>query len=62
MWREGLEVPESLRDWLVRRETETLAHVHPKLNVSKDGFFNPQEITYVWVHDTIHLAVARGQG
>jgi hypothetical protein len=54
----GAKVPACLQDWLKRRQKETLAaHAHPKLNQNSKGFFGP-EITYVYVHDTIHLAMA----
>lgn len=52
-------VPETLQDWLNRREKETLAyHKHPNLNQKSSGFFT-DNVPYVYVHDTIHLAMAR---
>lgn len=58
----GVTVPPCLTDWLKRRERETLAyHQHPKLNQNSAGFFRPEEVPYVYVHDTIHLAMAAGE-
>ena len=57
----GVVVPEPLTAWLRRRQKETLAyHAHPKLNQDSKGFFGP-EVPYVYVHDTIHLAMAIDQ-
>jgi hypothetical protein len=51
-------IPEYLKDWFKLREKETYNYKHPKLNQSKDGFFNPNEgIDYIYDHDTIHEAV-----
>lgn len=45
--------------WLKDRERETYARQkHPRLNVAKDDFFRGDGVTYVYDHDTIHLAVA----
>lgn len=43
---------------LKRREKETYDYPHPNLNQGKDGFFDPNQLKYVWDHDSIHLAMA----
>lgn len=43
---------------LKKREKETYNYPHPNLNQGKDGFFDPNQLRYVWEHDTIHLAMA----
>lgn len=51
-------IPESLKDWLVKREKETYTYDHPNLNQSKSDFFDPnQGINYVYDHDSIHEAM-----
>lgn len=52
------EVPSCLEAWLQRREKETLKHKYPNLNQGRMGFFT-DNVPYVYVHDTIHLALAR---
>jgi hypothetical protein len=42
------------------REKETYTYKHPKLNVSKQDFFN-DDVPYVYDHDSIHRAVAIGE-
>jgi len=37
------------------REKITYDYGHPKLNVSKDAFFNGDGIQYIYDHDTIPL-------
>lgn len=49
-----IEWPDVLR----QREAETYTYAHPKLDVSKKQFFNPDQLTYTYDHDTIHLAMA----
>ena len=44
--------------WLPKREAETYTYKHPKLDVSKDAFFDGDGVPYVYDHDSIHLAVA----
>lgn len=46
-----------LKDWLARREKETLNYGHPTLNQSKMGFFDAS-VPYKYDHDSIHKAVA----
>ena len=44
------------------REKESYNYSHPKLNVSKQEFFNPDiGVQYVFDHDQIHKIVSRGQ-
>lgn len=44
------------------REAESYNYAHPKLNVSKTEFFNPDiGVQYVFDHDEIHKIVARGE-
>jgi len=50
-------VPEKLTDWYKEREKETYWYSHPKLNQSKDMFFNKTESYNIFDHDTVHLAV-----
>lgn len=47
------------KDWFLRRQKETLAR-HPRLNQSKDSFFDTPGIVYRYDHDSIHKAVALG--
>lgn len=56
-WTLEGELP--LQAWLKRRQKETLSYGHPKLDVGSGEFFNPQQVPYVYIHDTIHLAMAR---
>ena len=48
-------------DWVKQREKETYNYSHPKLNVSKDNFFKGDEVPYVYDHDTVHIAVKKGE-
>lgn len=55
----GARISDRYMDWFNKREKETYWYKHPKLNQDKQGFFNPNEgVTYVYDHDSIHLAVA----
>lgn len=47
----GCKVPEVLNEFYVKREKDTYNYSHPKLNVSKNEFF--QDV-YQWDHDSIH--------
>lgn len=47
-----------LTDWLPIREAATYVYNHPKLNVSKDAFFDGDGVDYIYDHDTIHLTQA----
>jgi hypothetical protein len=55
---QGIAIPECLTDWFKLREKETYNYSHPKLNQKKDNFFNPEEIIYIFDHDSIHEAVS----
>lgn len=57
MKRLGAQVPEEYSHFLKEREKETYAYAHPKLNQSKMGFFNGDQVKYVYDHDSIHEAV-----
>lgn len=39
------------------REQETYVYKHPKLNVSKDAFFDGDQVPYEYDHDSLHVAV-----
>lgn len=43
---------------LALREKETYNYPHPRLNQDKNSFFDPNQLTYVYDHDSIHLAMA----
>ena len=45
------------QDLLTMREQETYSRPRPKLNRSKDDFFDTEGITYAYDHDTLHQAV-----
>lgn len=58
MRKYGAQIPEFLKEWLVKREKETYNYPHPNLNQSKGSFFDPnQGINYVYDHDSIHEAM-----
>lgn len=61
MRRLGAQVRPEYQEFLKVREAETYWYKHPKLNVSKDAFFQDDGIQYVWDHDDIHKSVARGE-
>lgn len=55
----GVIVPDELRDFLKFREKETYWYAHPKLNASKDEFFDEKfGVKYTYDHDSIHRCVA----
>lgn len=55
----GAVFPEAYRDWFKKREQETYNYKHPNLNQKKEGFFDVNRgVTYVYDHDSIHLAMA----
>ena len=56
----GAIIRTEYKDFLKLREKETYTYSHPKLNVSKDEFFQNDGIQYVWNHDDIHKSVAIG--
>lgn len=51
-----------LEDLLAAREKETYTYAHPKLDVKKTTFFNPEQVPYTWDHDSIHRAMALRPG
>lgn len=58
--RRRYEVPECLKEWLVKREAETYDYAHPKLKQNKENFFDTKGVVYKYDHDSIHVAVATG--
>jgi hypothetical protein len=54
----GVTVVDNLKEFVKLREAETYTYAHPKLSTSKGEFFNPKQVTYVYDHDSIHLAMA----
>lgn len=58
MLEAGAIITQDLIDFYKLREKETYSYKHPKLNVSKGQFFNGDGVTYVYDHDTIHLAMS----
>lgn len=53
----GAKIPDEYMGFFKRREKETYAYNHPKLNVTKADFFKDDNIKYVYDHDDIHIAV-----
>lgn len=63
--KQGVTLGTELEEWLPVREAATYVYNHPKLNVSKDAFFDGDGVDYIYDHDTIHLTQALtpdGQG
>lgn len=52
----GIEKNPKLTEIMLQRQKETLSYNHPKLDVSKNTFFN--DTIYTLDHDSIHRAVA----
>lgn len=52
----GVVVPDELSEIVKIRQKESLNYGHPKLNVSKDTFFD--DTIYTYDHDSIHEAIA----
>lgn len=44
-------------EWFKQREAETYVYAHPKLDVSKQDFFD-DSVGYIYDHDSIHLTQA----
>ena len=61
MKRLGATIRPEYQEFFKLREKETYTYAHPKLNVSKDAFFQDDGILYIWDHDDIHKSVARGE-
>lgn len=55
---QGVELGTELEEWLPKREAATYTYAHPKLDVSKEAFFDGDGVQYVYDHDTIHLTQA----
>lgn len=54
----GASVPEQYAEWLKERQKATYTYSHPKLNVTKASFFNSDQVTYTYDHDSIHEVMA----
>lgn len=54
----GAKITPELETILKLREKETYTYSHPKLNVSKQEFFNGDDVPYTYDHDSIHEVVA----
>lgn len=52
----GYKADDSLTDFMKARQKESLNYGHPKLNVSKETFFD--DTIYKYDHDSIHRAIA----
>ena len=52
----GIKLDAKLEEIMLLRQKETLSYNHPKLDVSKNTFFN--DTIYTLDHDSIHRAVA----
>jgi hypothetical protein len=59
MRREGAVLRPEHLDFYKQRMADTYVYAHPKLNVSKDGFFDAVAtgVVYTYDHDSIHEAV-----
>lgn len=57
----GATIPDDLQSVLELREKETYKYNHPVLNVTKNQFFDGDDIDYQYDHDTIHEAIAIGE-
>ncbi len=59
MEKEGAAIPTEYLEWYKKREQETYNYSHPNLNQNKNNFFDlNQGVTYIYDHDTIHIAMA----
>jgi hypothetical protein len=56
--KQGVTLGTELEEWLPKREAETYTYKHPKLDVSKDAFFDGDGVPYIYDHDSIHLTQA----
>lgn len=56
--RAGAKITPELEHILKLREKETYTYSHPKLNVTKQEFFNGDDVPYIYDHDSIHEVVA----
>lgn len=53
----GAKIRDEYKDFFKTREKETYNYLHPKLNQSKNDFFNDDKIKYVYDHDSIHESI-----
>lgn len=53
----GAKIRPEHRVFYQKRKEATYQYQHPKLNVSKEDFFNGDGVQYVYDHDSIHEAV-----
>lgn len=53
----GAEIKDYMKNFYEARMALTYNYKHPKLNQSKDSFFNGDGVPYVYDHDSIHEAV-----
>lgn len=60
MTQTGVQIKPEYKDFISLREKETYTHKLPKLNMSKENFFdsNTNGVVQTFVHDDIHIAVA----
>lgn len=59
MRKMGATIRECHMDFFKLREKQTYDYGHPKLDVTKQSFFNGDGVQYYFDHDSIHEAVAR---
>lgn len=59
MRKMGAKIEDDHHPYYLKRMAETYTYSHPRLNVSKDGFFDEQStgVVYTYDHDSIHEAV-----
>lgn len=57
----GVKIRPEHEEFLKQREKDTYTNSLPKLNQSKETFFDGDGIVYEWDHDTIHEAVKLGE-
>jgi hypothetical protein len=54
----GAKLRDEHMEFFQQREKETYQNQLPKLNRTKEEFFNPAEVKYEWQHDDLHLVLA----
>lgn len=57
MRRNGAKIPEHMQEFYEQRMKDTYTYSHPKLNQTKDKFFDNATSIYTIDHDSIHEAV-----
>lgn len=55
---QGVELGTELEEWLPKREAATYTYAHPKLDVSKEAFFDGDGVEYIYDHDDLHKILA----